>query len=252
MAETADPTNTFEAKFNNWKRLYMGYDENSKNSTKSYKPPSQGNHLAASLMYEEVQYDTRDPTFIRRTKDSDEIKEEFKPGKGIDAAIFFKTSANTNSEELRAQMITRMDDLAQKRVHDTAPFVQEYDDIQTQLLETIKEWKHTEEAGVKVQIAVRVGELQKLLAEADEKRNKALYPHTYIVPYKPASMTAKNTTISVWKATDKTAAPERDTAAEEETAPAAEKKKFGKKTDKNGGYRLVRSMTNAVERTVLL
>jgi hypothetical protein len=243
MAETTAETETFETKFAKWKKNYKGYDLN---STKPYRAPSEGTHLVASLAHPEVQYDARDPTFLRRStvKNSDEIKEQFKPGKGLDAAVFFKTAKS----ELRAQMFEtcqmKMEELLQKRKDDAAAFVPEYEDLQKQLLEAIAEWKTAGDATTRVQAVLRVGELQKRLAEADDKRSKAMYPHTYIIAYKADHKPGKKASAMVWKT--------KDAAAEEEAAPAEKKKFGGSKTADKNGYRLVRSMTNAVDRTVPL
>jgi hypothetical protein len=243
MAEDAA---TFETKFDKWNKYYKGHS-----SKLPYRIPKQGSHLIASVSHPEIQYDARDVTFIRRTaKDSDEIKEDFKPNKGVDAAVFFKTTVGGGSEELRADTyescLTRLEQLQQKRADDALPYIHEFDDLQKQLLEAIGEWRNAKETAVKVQAALRVGELQKQLADVEEKRSTVMFPHTRIVAYKPETRTdvRKKTAVEVW--TQKTA------AGEEEAPAAAPKKSFGAVTADKSGYLLVRSATNAVDRSVPL
>jgi hypothetical protein len=241
MAETTAEMESFEAKFAKWRKNYKGYDLS---STKPYRAPSEGTHLVASLTHPEVQYDARDPTFLRRSTARDEIKEEFKPGKGVDAAVFFKAAPT----ELRAQMFekcqTRMEDLLQRRRDASAALIPEYEDLQKQLLQATKDWRSAVDATTRVQAVLHIGTLQKQLAEVDERRNRAMYPNTYTIAYKSDNVTSKKATAAVWRTAD--------TAAAETGGAPAEKKKFGAaSTVEKNGYRLVRSMTSAVDRTVL-
>jgi hypothetical protein len=232
--------NPFDKNFAKWNKNFKGITPD---DVKKYKPASQGTQFIQSLSHPEIQYDARDSRFIQRTtKDSDEIREEFKPSRGVDAIA---TLVSGKESELRARAQTRMEDIAQKRVENAAPYVHEFEQLQKQLLEAVTEWKSTSDSGSRVLAATRVGALQKQLAEVDEMRSKALYPNMYVAKYAHgAESTRKKMIASAWTS--------KPAAGGEEAAIAKKSKGAGDaKTDKSG-YRLVHAFSSPVERTVAL
>jgi hypothetical protein len=112
------------------------------------------------------------------TTDVENAVKEFYPAKAIDA-IAYLNAPETNAE-LRVQAGTRMETLTRERAVKIAAANTAFRQQETALLAKVREWKVTEDEGIKQLIVGEIGHMQKELEALDLARRQVQYPNRFI------------------------------------------------------------------------
>jgi hypothetical protein len=136
--------------------------------------------------------------------------------KAVDAlAVLQRADGASASTDIRARAGSHMEVLRAAREEAIRAAEVAFREVEQSLLETMESWKQAEGEGARRVIALRIGELQKELADLDASRRTARYPHRYL-QNKPVSRMLINyeerneSQVSMWVAQHPlTAAAER-------------------------------------------